>query len=209
MRFWGKIRFYYYYELRVYPEIMPEIPFWFWSNSDSGSGSVSWKLGRSRSEKDWNDLSLPLPRVAADCARVVVRSARRLGLWLAEAEPLAARYGGMAEARPPLVGQRGAGGASRRGASSSKAGPPLPLGLGEMTWGPHDREKKVPTQKSGYYIYIIINVRLHQIGIKGRIWTYPARKAKGYNFVIVSFKLCICIWIKIKKKKLPCEILLR
>jgi len=30
----------------------------------------------------------------------------------------------------------------------------------------------------------ILNVRLHQIGIRGRIWTYLAKK---YNFVIVSY----------------------
>jgi len=45
--------------------------------------------------------------------------------------------------------------------------------------GPHDREKKSPETEIG-----ILNVRLHQIGIRGRIWTYLA---KGYNFVIVSY----------------------
>jgi len=41
--------------------------------------------------------------------------------------------------------------------------------------------KKSPETEIG-----ILNVRLHQIGIRGRIWTYLA---EGYNFVIVS---CIC-----------------
>jgi len=39
--------------------------------------------------------------------------------------------------------------------------------------------KKSPKTEIG-----ILNVRLHQIGIRGRIWTYLA---KGYNFVIVSY----------------------
>ena len=39
--------------------------------------------------------------------------------------------------------------------------------------------KKSPKTEIG-----ILNVRLHQIGIRGRIWTYLAN---GYNFVIVSY----------------------
>jgi len=61
--------------------------------------------------------------------------------------------------------------------------PPLPLGGGGgLMIG---REKKRPETEIG-----ILTVRLHQIEIRGRIWTYLA---KGYNFVIVSCKLCICI----------------
>ena len=40
----------------------------------------------------------------------------------------------------------------------------------------------------------ILNVRLHQIGIRGRIWTYLAKK---YNFVIVSYVFAL----KKKQKK--------
>ena len=55
---------------------------------------------------------------------------------------------------------------------------PLPLAGGG---GPHDRdrEKKSPETEIG-----ILNVRLHQIGIRGRIWTYLA---EGYNFLILSY----------------------
>jgi len=50
-----------------------------------------------------------------------------------------------------------------------------------------DQEKKSPNTEIG-----ILHVRLHQIGIRGRIWTYLA---KGYNFTIVS-----CVFA-LKKKK--------
>jgi len=61
--------------------------------------------------------------------------------------------------------------------------PPLPLG-----GGPHDREKaKSPETEIG-----ILNVRLHQFGIRGRIWMCLA---EGYNFVMVSYVFAL------KKKK--------
>jgi len=67
--------------------------------------------------------------------------------------------------------------------------PPLPLWGG----GPHEHvmigRKKSPETEIG-----ILNVRLHQIGIQGRIWTYLA---EGYNFVIVSYEFAL----KKKKKK--------
>jgi len=53
--------------------------------------------------------------------------------------------------------------------------PPLPLGGGDLMIG----RKKSPKTEIG-----ILNVRLHPIGIRRRIWTYLA---KGYNFVIVSY----------------------
>jgi len=50
--------------------------------------------------------------------------------------------------------------------------------------------KKSPKTEIG-----ILNVRLHQIGIRGRIWTY-----QGYNFVIVSYVFAL------KKKQKKCHI---
>jgi len=50
--------------------------------------------------------------------------------------------------------------------------------------------KKCPETEIG-----TLNVRLHQIGIRGRIWTYLA---KGYNFVIVSY---VFFFLQKKKKK--------
>jgi len=63
--------------------------------------------------------------------------------------------------------------------------PPLPLGGGDLMTG----RKKSPETEIG-----ILNVRLHQIGIRGRIWMYLA---EGYNFVIVSYVFAL----KKKKKK--------
>jgi len=54
-------------------------------------------------------------------------------------------------------------------------GPSTPTGGGDLMIG----RKKSPKTEIG-----ILNVRLHQIGIRWRIWTYLA---KGYNFVIVSY----------------------
>jgi len=61
--------------------------------------------------------------------------------------------------------------------------PPLPLGGGDLMIG----RKQVLKRGNRNYI----NVRLHQIGIRGRIGTYLA---KGYNSVIVirgNLKKCL------------------
>jgi len=50
--------------------------------------------------------------------------------------------------------------------------------------------KKSPETEIG-----ILNVRLHQTGIRGRIWTYLA---KGYNFALVIYVFAL----KIKNKKM-------